>query len=606
MRFWFRGAVPFIALLFCSRLAVAQDPDTTKPVQDTTKAPVLADSVRPIDQFARHAYGPANGFSDGVWSWDREALMLEGPVTLSDLLERVPGVLSLRSGHYLQPEAASALGGVGNRIEIWFDNYVLDPMLESTFDLSTLELAELASVRIERRLGTLRVFIETLAAKDTRAYSVIEAAVAEPRANLFRGVFLPSKFLFGPLGLAIDRMDTRGRLGTENADQFAGWAKWAFVRKNYGAQIEYRRINTDRDDDEPPWAGKYVRSDIIARARVRPATGLVAELFGGRSNQKNELDADSVEAEDESTQWGGALSYTSPVAWGRASYRFRDAGTLPKSQLDAAIGGVFKYGAVTAQVTQTDWRATGNATEYSLRGEAGPPIFRVFGEVTSSDRGVPYLPLDTAAGGGPICEECPVPAFSNEVITNYEGWRAGAQLNWRGISLGGAWLKAKADTVTTFGLAFDRTNLLYPGFDATGWEVSGRVPLYLIKGLYATGMINDWREGSVSIYMPTRNYRAGLELHTIPLKSGNLEVLGRLEVIHRDVMTAPNLAEDATTPTITQPAVDYFDAYLEIRIIDVRAFVRYEDLSGEKVEDVPGRALPGPRILYGVKWQFFN
>ena len=595
MRFRFRSVMPFLVVFWCARVAVAQDPDTTKQPADTAQgAAVMADSVRPIEQFGTHAYGPANGFTDGVYLWDRDALMLEGPITLSDLLERVPGVLSLRSGHYVQPEAASSLGGIGNRVEIWLDNYVLDPMLESTFDLSTLELAELASVRIERRLGTVRVIVETLAAKDNRPYSVIEAAVSEPRANLFRGVFLVPKFLFGPLGLAIDRMDTRGILGSENADQFAGWAKWAVIRNGYGLQVEYRRMNSDREPDAP-WAGTYARSDVIARARARPVPGLVAELFGGRSSQKNEIEADSLEAEDETIQWGGAVSYTGPTVWGRASYRMRDASTLPKAQLDAALGAQFKFGAAAAQFAQSDWRASGTATEYTVRAEVGPPVFRVFGETTSSDRGVPYLPLDTVAG-----------TDSSTVITSYEGYRVGAQVNWRGITIGGAWLKAEADSVTTFGMAFDRTRQLFPGFDATGWEASGRIPLYLIKGLYVTGMINDWREGSVSLYMPTRNYRAGVELRSIPLKSGNLEVLGRLETVHRGAMSAPDLDDDASAPTVTQPAVDYLDAYLEIRIIDVRAFVRYEDLTGEKVEDVPGRPLPGPRVFYGVKWQFFN
>jgi hypothetical protein len=440
----------------------------------------------------------------------------------------------------------------------------------------------------------VRVFVETMAAKDTRAYSVIEAAVSQPRADLFRGLFLVPKVLIGPLGLAIDRVDTRGIRGAESADQFAGWVKWAFIRKGHGVQLEYRRVNTDRDPDVP-WSGKHTRTDVIARARARPLPGLVAELFGGRSKQTIDFEADSIKGEDESTQWGGAVSYTSPLVWARGSYRFRDAEALPSTQLDAAAGVQFKLGSVAGQVTQSDWRDSGSASEYTVRGEIGPPAFRVFGETTSSDRGVPYLPVDTVAG-----------ADSSAIITSYEGYRVGAQANYRGISVGAAYVHAKADSVTTFGLPFDRTRQLFPGGDASGWELSGRVPVPLIKGLFVEGMINDWRSGNVWLYTPTRNYRVGLELYTTPLKSGNLEVLGRIETIHRSIMVAPDLSAEAQAPTLTQPAVDYFDAYLEIRIIDVRAFMRYEDLSGQRVADIPGRQLPGPRIIYGVKWQFFN
>ena len=46
--------------------------------------------------------------------------------------------------------------------------------------------------------------------------------------------------------------------------------------------------------------------------------------------------------------------------------------------------------------------------------------------------------------------------------------------------------------------------------------------------------------------------------------------------------------------------------YIEIRVIDVRVFGRFEDLAGQNIEDLPGLVVRGPRILYGVKWNFWN
>ena len=60
------------------------------------------------------------------------------------------------------------------------------------------------------------------------------------------------------------------------------------------------------------------------------------------------------------------------------------------------------------------------------------------------------------------------------------------------------------------------------------------------------------------------------------------------------------------TPADTIAADNTVDAYLQIRIIDVRLFGRFEDLLGKNAVEVPGRVILGPRIFYGVKWNFWN
>lgn len=597
----------FALLFICcyARGVAAQDTVKVTPPDTSVAARAFADSVRPIPQFPRHDLGPANGFTDGVWVWDGDAYMLEAPITLADLLERIPGVIKLRTGLHLQPEAVAPLGGTANRVEVWLDGYALDPLFESSFDLARLELANMESVRVERRLGRTRIHIQTLAARDSRTYSRIEAGVAQPDANLFRGIFLVPKLFFGPLSLAIDRIDTKGLRGVESADQFSGWAKWSYIRQGFGLQAEYRKMSTDRDP-EAPWVAEYERDELIVRARAALGPRLVAEVFGGRS--KIEVDTVSTVAEQdsipsldaESTQFGARASFATPLFWANGGVRFRNAEQLPSTQIDGAAG--IRYGVVSAaaEITQSNWRDAGNSAELMLRAEAGPFAgFRVFGELTASDRGIPYVAgvADTTAA----------------VITSYDGYRFGAQLEWRGITAGGALLKAKTDSVRPFGLPFDRQTRSFAGGDADGVEVSGRVPLPLIRGLYAQGSLTNWYGGNVWIWLPVRSYRAGAELHAIPLKSGNLEILGRIEAVYRGLMLVPNPVIDADpstgdpVPDVMQlPATNTVDAYLQIRIMDVRAFIRYEDLTGQDAAQVPDRPIQGPRVFYGVKWQFFN
>ncbi|HUP89750.1 MAG TPA: hypothetical protein VM100_10375, partial [Longimicrobiales bacterium] len=127
-----------------------------------------------------------------------------------------------------------------------------------------------------------------------------------------------------------------------------------------------------------------------------------------------------------------------------------------------------------------------------------------------------------------------------------------------------------------------------------------------IKGLFAEGILTDYRTGNVAVYLPSRTWRAGLELHTTPLPSGNLEILGRFEAIQRGPMLAPNPNKADTEPLVPMPAITWVDAYLQIRIMDVSAFIRVEDFQTQQIEEIPNRVLRGARMIYGIKWQFFN
>src|SRR5688572_18584289 len=177
--------------------------DTAGAPTDTSQAPVMQDSVRPIPQLAQHHFTPGLGLSDGVWEWDQQAFLLEATTTLSDFLERIPGITTIRTGLLVQPEATAAYGGLANRTEIFLDGFQLDPLTESTFDLSKLELVHIARLRVERRMGLIRIYIQTIQAADSRPHTRIEAGVGEPESNLFRGLILAPKLFFGPFGVAL-------------------------------------------------------------------------------------------------------------------------------------------------------------------------------------------------------------------------------------------------------------------------------------------------------------------------------------------------------------------------------------------------------------------
>jgi hypothetical protein len=231
-----RRALLLLACVLAPTTAHAQvTPDTT--ARDTTSV----DSLRPALPFpAFPAVGGAT-FAAGEWVWDRDALLREAPISLTELLERIPAMAGFRAGMFVQPEAASAFGLAAGRVVIELDGYELDPLTSSTLDLSQIPLVNLREVRVQRRLGLLRVRLLTDQATDAQPLTRVEAGVGIPAANMFRGLFLVPYAVFGPLNLGIERIDTDGTGRAEPADIFTGWGKWSWISGNLGVQLELMR-----------------------------------------------------------------------------------------------------------------------------------------------------------------------------------------------------------------------------------------------------------------------------------------------------------------------------------------------------------------------------
>src|SRR5690606_6837384 len=68
---------------------------------------VPTDTLPPVVVVAPLRAGDAPGWSNGVWEWDREALLRSTALTLSDLLAQIPGVTPIRSGFWGHPEAVA-------------------------------------------------------------------------------------------------------------------------------------------------------------------------------------------------------------------------------------------------------------------------------------------------------------------------------------------------------------------------------------------------------------------------------------------------------------------------------------------------------------------
>lgn len=602
-----RSGVSFLAiltiLLAAGELAAQEPPPLPTPpdtaVVDTLRVELpVADSLEtgadslaradstaapPPEVLASFAPRGEPGWQRGVWSWDREALSESAAVTLTDLLERIPGVTPIRAGFVGAAEAASAFGAGAGRIEVILDGFALDPLEAGTYDFSRLELNQLESVRVERRLGGLRIEIRTLSPSDPRPYTVVEAGTGDMKTNLFRGIFLTPRFLGGPLSLGVEHLDTQGNFRREPATAFTGWAKWGLVSGNTGLELEMRRGSIERLVGDSVRTGN--RQDWILRARSAPFENVTAEGFIGFSANEDDLAGQLVD--DKGMQAGFRAGYHADRGWAHSTVRLRDNEFLPSAEVEVAAG-IDLPGRVhlSGDLNVESWKGEG-ATSFGVRAEVGPWFgVRPFAEASFGRRGVPYLRN----------------AADRPVFTDQTALRVGADASFGGLHLGVAGVRLDADSLSAFGLPFDRVAFLYPGGIMDGIEITGRVPL-LWEPLALEGWYTRWAGNSPWIYLPDQSFKAALVYRHSPLESGNLDLIGRLEGSYRGQMRIPTT--DGTLATI--PGISSLDLEFQVRVIDVRAFVRWNNILHRLNNyDVPGRTFPGQHVFYGVKWQFWN
>ncbi len=617
--------------------------DTGKVPRDTTPPPQLPAFPRPV---------PA-GFSTGVWIFTQDSIERFGEATtLADLLDMIPGITAIRSGYFIQPTAASALGQTGGRVRVFLDGYEITPLSGGVPDLSRIELAEIATIRVERRLDELRIELQSLSPTVPQPYAYIQAGVAEPGGKLFRGVLLTPHVLFGPFAAGFERLDTDGYHGQEPGDETALWGKWSKIWRNRGGiQAELRHSTVDRavpsgGTDTITWRGSYSHNDWAIRARWQLLRGLVGEAYYGSSSVSDPrlswdstglahrfvptvtiptLDStstradtlavrDSLRAAADTTvdrsdrQLGVRLNWLGGPLFADAALRTHSATGLPGTEGDVTLGAVRGgLGEVNGSAHLESWTGR-SATSTQVRAVLGP--FRglsAFAELASGVRGVPSL-VDSTGRPAPT------------LFADRSSFRVGADLDRSWLSAGIAYVSVKEDSIATLGLPFDLRPRIFPAGSMNGYESHARLRLFF-KPLSAEYWYLAWTKFTLTnaaaldtlaqpLYVPQQSYRFSLVYHQIPLKTGHLELYARLDARSRGNVYLP-LAPTSVVPTVT--SVDF---YLQIRILDLRMYFQESGITSKRgtVTDFPyvsGQpnpvfVIPAPRIFYGIRWQFFD
>ena len=123
---------------------------------DSIRRAIAADTIKdPLARFER----PYDFETSPRLRFSREEILSSGAVNLADLLDRIPGVTTYRSGWIAGVHAASFAGDT-RRIRLFVDGVEMDaiePRNGGALDLTDVQLWTLEELVVERAAGEVRV-----------------------------------------------------------------------------------------------------------------------------------------------------------------------------------------------------------------------------------------------------------------------------------------------------------------------------------------------------------------------------------------------------------------------------------------------------------------
>ena len=601
--------------------APAQEPPDTLPPdtlpQEVDSVAAEPDSVSADTIFYNlpelQGRAPA-GWATAVWVWNRDELMASGASTVAELFDELPGVLTLTGGDFGTPITLSAFGLGAGGLRVIRDGFEVLPVAGGVVDLGRIGLAGIERVRLDRGGGEVVVELWSHTYEDGRPYSLIEAGTGELDTNFFRGLYADPTALWGSLGLALERNDTRGPRAAEAGSRTASWMRYQVHRgDDLGMAFELRRATTENDVED--FAASASRRDWTIRVRGRLAEGLSAELYtGGTSFEVDDERPEYLVEGGSRGQQGLRVAYSRFGAWARAELRAFGGGALPAERVDLVGGYADPWlGGAEASFDRSTWRGRA-ASAVRLRGWTGSVLgLSAFGSYETGTHGGRLEPLvsfpdsivvapDTLAQPFVVLPDTLPRAFA---LTERSLLRVGGLFSWGRVAASAAALRLETDSLLPLGLELDRGAPLLPGGSRTGFELWGSLPT-LWPSLAIEGSLQQW--GSDGRYLPEQIYRGAFVFHR--RYRDTFELWWTVGVRGRDPMTIHRLVDDPAAPPGTLVEVPFFQSWygrIQIRIVTMRIFIDWENLSVRRnLQDFPDRVLPHTRAVYGIRWTLWN
>lgn len=567
-------------------------PAKAKPDSTPDSLAVKRDSIKPpLGRFA----DPATYEIGPQYEWNREQLFATGALTLADLLDRIPGVTTFRSGWLATPQAAAFTGDF-RRLRIFYDGVeidALDNMTGGVLDLSIVQLWTLEHLSVERSAGEVRLYMRSWRVENTDPYTRADIATGNEDTNLYRGFYGKRFDNGGVLQLAGQQYGVTSSRFAGSGDGLSLISRVGLARKAWSIDAFVDRTHATRDIQRPAVSvpGKppilsldathtnaYLRAAVGA-ANVGPWAQLtVASLgFKGTTGPNRSVGAtiqpDTTERRRSETQYNFGAGYTLGPLRLEVGDRLRSFAGSTYNSVSGRLDFATSLGVLSGFVEHDGFR-----------------------QVTIADAGIRFQPLPFIAVAGSVAQSIQTGAGSTPSITSARGEV--------GLKVFGPWVSVgMIRTDNTQGLApvvFDTLLLPTTAGRTTARTASIRGPI--ARGFGIDAWVTRWDD--IRTYQPEYQSRSEINYANNFRKRfprGDLEVRAAGVYEYRAPTIFPlNAGDVRLAPAKT------LSALLEIRII--RAVVSYQqrNILAYQYQIIPGFEMPRVLAIYGVRWEFWN
>ena len=569
-------------------------PIPVKPKTDSgpDSARVNTDTIKPpIGRFA----DPALYEIGPQYEWNRAQLFATGALTVIDVLDRIPGVTTFRSGWLATPQTATYAGDF-RRVRVFYDGIEIDDLDSRTggvLDLSTVQLWSLEHLSIERSASELRIYMRTWRVENTDPYTRVDVATGNEDTNLYRGFY-------------------GKRLDNGGAIQFAG-QQFGVTSSRFAGSGDALSLLSRIGIAKKTWSlDGFIIRHHATRNIQRPIVGRPPVLA---------LDATHTEA-----YLRAAVGRTSGGPWAQvsvASLAFRGTPSPDRSTSAGVLSDTLER-----RASETQYNVSGGLTLGPLRVEVGDrlralagssyntasaradivsPIGAISGFVehdgfrqsTNADVGIRLQPLPFFALSGSVARSIPN-SGGLTAVTDITAFRGEAAIKLFGPWISGGLISADRSQGLA-PLAYD--TLFLPTFPGriSAWTGSIRGPIR--GGFGIDAWVEQWSP-AFEPYLPEYQSRSEINysnnfLKRFPRGDFELRVAGVYE--YRSHVNFPFGAGDVRTEVAKTVS-----ALLEIRLM--RAVITYQqrNILAYQYPIVPGFEMPRVLAIYGVRWDFWN
>lgn len=572
-------------------------PIPVKPKTDTTDTlTVKRDSIKPpIGRFA----DPATYEIGPQYQWNRAQLFATGALTVADLLDRIPGVTTFRSGWIATPQTAT-FNADFRRVRIFYDGVeldVLDNRSGGILDLSTVQLWTLEHLTIERSASELRLYLRTWRVENTDPFTRVDVATGNEDTNLYRGFYGKRFDNGGVLQLAGQQYGVTSSRFAGSGDALSLLGRIGIARQSWSIDAFVNRTRTTRGIQRPALGRPPVLSldATNTNAYIRAAVGgvnsgpwaqaTVASLgFKGTTDPDRNVTtnplADTLGRRRSETQYNLSAGYTLGPARLEVQDRLRALGGATYNSVSGRLDVMTSFGVLSGFAEHDGFRKL-NGADLGLRLQP-LPFISVAGSV---GRLAPTSESNPTSGSGPIA-----------TATSARGEVA--------LKIFGPWFSVgmiSADKTQGFAPVVYDTLLLPTAPGRTSARTASiRGPL--LGGLGIDAWVTRWDRAQP--YHPEYQSRSEINYANNFAKRfprGDLDVRAAVSYEYRGATTFPLEAGE-----VRLAAAKTLSALLEIRII--RAVVSYQqrNILSYQYAVIPGFEMPRVLAIYGVRWEFWN